>query len=44
MMRQNKLLERIQRYKPDVNEALRNKAYVYAMQKHGHQKRASGDP
>jgi len=44
MMRQYELVERIQRYKPDVNETLLNKAYVYAMQKHGHQKRASGDP
>ncbi|MCV3240100.1 RelA/SpoT family protein [Mesorhizobium sp. ZC-5] len=44
MMRQYELVERVQRYKPDVNEALLNKAYVYAMQKHGHQRRASGDP
>src|SRR5262249_18637038 len=43
MMRQYELVERVQRYKPDVNEALLNKAYVYAMQKHGHQLRASGD-
>ncbi|MEZ5810329.1 MAG: bifunctional (p)ppGpp synthetase/guanosine-3',5'-bis(diphosphate) 3'-pyrophosphohydrolase [Rhizobiaceae bacterium] len=44
MMRQYELVERVQRYKPDVNEALLNKAYVYAMQKHGDQTRASGDP
>ncbi|MDP9839183.1 guanosine-3',5'-bis(diphosphate) 3'-pyrophosphohydrolase [Neorhizobium huautlense] len=44
MMRQYELVERVQRYKPDANEALLNKAYVYAMQKHGLQKRASGDP
>ena len=44
MMRQYELVERVQRYKPDANESLLNKAYVYAMQKHGHQKRASGDP
>ncbi len=44
MMRQYELVERVQKYKPDVNEALLNKAYVYAMQKHGMQKRASGDP
>lgn len=44
MMRQYELVERVQRYKPDVNEVLLNKAYVYAMQKHGHQRRASGDP
>ncbi len=44
MMRQYELVERVQKYKPDVNEALLNKAYVYAMLKHGKQKRASGDP
>ncbi|MDQ1185595.1 guanosine-3',5'-bis(diphosphate) 3'-pyrophosphohydrolase [Agrobacterium larrymoorei] len=44
MMRQYELVERVQKYKPDVNEALLNKAYVYAMQKHGQQKRANGDP
>jgi guanosine-3',5'-bis(diphosphate) 3'-pyrophosphohydrolase len=44
MMRQYELVERVQKYKPDANEALLNKAYVYAMQKHGLQKRASGDP
>ncbi len=44
MMRQYELVERVQKYKPDANEALLNKAYVYAMQKHGQQKRASGDP
>ncbi|MDF1607731.1 bifunctional (p)ppGpp synthetase/guanosine-3',5'-bis(diphosphate) 3'-pyrophosphohydrolase [Hoeflea sp. YIM 152468] len=44
MIRQYELVERVQKYKPDVNEALLNKAYVYAMQKHGKQTRASGDP
>ncbi len=44
MMRQYELVERVQRYKPEVNEALLNKAYVYAMQKHGSQRRASGAP
>ncbi len=44
MMRQYELVERVARYKPDVDEALLNRAYVYAMQKHGLQKRASGDP
>ncbi|WP_078688692.1 MULTISPECIES: RelA/SpoT family protein [unclassified Bartonella] len=43
MMRQCELVERVRRYKPDVNADLLNKAYVYAMQKHGHQRRASGD-
>ena len=44
MMRQFELLERVQAYNPDADEALLNKAYVYAMQKHGMQRRASGDP
>ncbi|ALE04004.1 RelA/SpoT family protein [Bartonella ancashensis] len=43
MMHQYELVERIRHYKPNVNEALLKKAYVYAMQKHGRQKRASGD-
>src|SRR4030095_2804083 len=32
------------RYNPDTNEALLNRAYVYAMKAHGEQRRASGDP
>ena len=44
MMRQFELVERVLAYNPDADEALLNKAYVYAMQKHGTQKRASGDP
>ena len=44
MMRQFELLERVQRYNPAADEVLLNKAYIYAMQKHGKQKRASGDP
>ena len=44
MMRQYELVEKVQRYNPNADEALLNKAYVYAMQKHGSQKRASGDP
>src|SRR5438105_4644617 len=44
MMRQYELVERVQKYDPTANEALLNRAYVYAMQAHGHQKRASGDP
>ena len=43
-MRQYELVERVTRYNPDADEALLNKAYVYAMQKHGTQLRASGDP
>ncbi|MTI17396.1 bifunctional (p)ppGpp synthetase/guanosine-3',5'-bis(diphosphate) 3'-pyrophosphohydrolase [Rhodobacteraceae bacterium RKSG542] len=44
MMRQYELVERVTRYNPNADEALLNKAYVYAMQKHGSQTRASGDP
>ena len=44
MMRQYDLIERVRRYNPDTNEALLNRAYVYAMRAHGEQKRASGDP
>src|SRR3712207_2490254 len=44
MMRQYELVERVSAYNPQVDEDLLNRAYVYAMQKHGHQKRASGDP
>jgi len=44
MMRQYELVDRVRAYDPGVNEALLNKAYVYSMQAHGHQKRASGDP
>ncbi len=43
-MRQYELVERVTRYNPEADEALLNKAYVYAMQKHGTQMRASGDP
>ncbi len=44
MMRQYELVERVTRYKPEADENLLNKAYVYAMTKHGEQRRASGDP
>jgi guanosine-3',5'-bis(diphosphate) 3'-pyrophosphohydrolase len=44
MMRQYELVERVAAYNPQVDEELLNRAYVYAMQKHGSQKRASGDP
>ena len=44
MMRQYELVERVAAYNPQVDEDLLNRAYVYAMQKHGAQKRASGDP
>src|SRR4026207_2021303 len=44
MMRQYELVERVTRYNPNADENLLNKAYVYAMQKHGTQRRANGDP
>jgi guanosine-3',5'-bis(diphosphate) 3'-pyrophosphohydrolase len=44
MMRQYELVERVAAYNPHTDEALLNRAYVYAMRKHGSQKRASGDP
>ncbi|MBN9306420.1 MAG: bifunctional (p)ppGpp synthetase/guanosine-3',5'-bis(diphosphate) 3'-pyrophosphohydrolase [Devosia sp. 67-54] len=44
MMRQYELVEKVQAYNPHADENLLNRAYVYAMQKHGTQKRASGDP
>ena len=44
MMRQYELVELVARYNPDLDEALLNRAYVYAMRAHGTQKRASGDP
>ena len=34
----------MRRYNPKTNEALLNRAYVYAMKAHGEQRRASGDP
>ncbi len=44
MLRQYELVERVKAYAPDADEALLNRAYVYTVQKHGTQKRASGDP
>ncbi|MCB1442508.1 MAG: bifunctional (p)ppGpp synthetase/guanosine-3',5'-bis(diphosphate) 3'-pyrophosphohydrolase [Methyloceanibacter sp.] len=44
MTRQYELVERILSYQPNANEALLNRAYVYAMKAHGNQKRASGAP
>jgi GTP pyrophosphokinase len=44
MMRQTALVERVRAYDPDADEEVLNKAYVFAMQAHGPQKRASGDP
>ena len=44
MMRQYELVERVLKYDPKADEALLNRAYVYAMKAHGNQKRASGAP
>lgn len=44
MIRQMELVEKIRAYDPEADEDALNRAYVYAMQKHGSQKRASGDP
>ena len=43
-MRQYDLVEKVLSYNPRADEALLNRAYVYAMKAHGQQKRASGDP
>src|SRR5471032_3607310 len=44
LMRQTDLIERVLAYDSTADEALLNKAYVYAMTAHGKQFRASGDP
>ncbi|PKB19072.1 GTP pyrophosphokinase [Novosphingobium kunmingense] len=44
MLRQYELVERVLSYEPEADEAMLNRAYVYTVQKHGSQKRASGDP
>ncbi|MDO9443073.1 MAG: hypothetical protein Q7T73_19510, partial [Beijerinckiaceae bacterium] len=38
MMRQYDLIERVRAYNPNTNEALLNRAYVYAMKAHGDQR------
>ena len=43
-MRQFELTDRVKAYDPKADETLLDKAYVYATQMHGSQKRASGDP
>ena len=43
-LRQYELIERVRAYDPTADEALLNRAYVYAVRMHGSQKRASGDP
>ncbi|MDP9127662.1 MAG: bifunctional (p)ppGpp synthetase/guanosine-3',5'-bis(diphosphate) 3'-pyrophosphohydrolase [Pseudomonadota bacterium] len=44
LMRQYELVERVRAYDPGANEDLLNRAYVFSMQAHGTQQRASGDP
>ena len=44
MLRQFELIEAVKAYDPTADEALLNRAYVYAMKMHGSQLRASGDP
>jgi guanosine-3',5'-bis(diphosphate) 3'-pyrophosphohydrolase len=44
MMRQYELVERVRGYDPAVDEEALNRAYVFSMQVHGSQMRASGDP
>ena len=44
LMRQTELVDRVKTYDADADEALLNRAYVYAMKAHGQQFRASGDP
>ncbi|MBU4436118.1 MAG: HD domain-containing protein, partial [Alphaproteobacteria bacterium] len=44
ILRQYELIERVLAYDPTADEALLNRAYVYAMRMHGSQTRASGDP
>lgn len=44
MIRQFELVEIVKAYDPNVDEAILNRAYVFAMKAHGSQTRASGDP
>jgi GTP diphosphokinase / guanosine-3',5'-bis(diphosphate) 3'-diphosphatase len=44
VLRQYELVDRIRAYDPDVDEDQINRAYIFAMQRHGSQLRASGDP
>lgn len=44
MLRQYELVDLVKSYDPDVDEDALNRAYVFAMKKHGAQLRASGDP
>lgn len=44
ILRQYELIDRVRGYDPDLDEDALNRAYVFAMQRHGSQLRASGDP
>jgi GTP diphosphokinase / guanosine-3',5'-bis(diphosphate) 3'-diphosphatase len=44
MIRQFELVERVRSYDPNADEDAINRAYVFSVQSHGSQKRASGDP
>ena len=44
VLRQYELVDRVLSYDPHANEAMLNRAYVFSLQAHGSQKRASGDP
>jgi GTP pyrophosphokinase len=44
LMRQTELVDRVRSYDPGADESVLNRAYVFAMQAHGPQRRASGDP
>lgn len=44
MLRQYELVDLVKSYDPDADEDALNRAYVYAMKKHGSQLRTSGDP
>jgi len=44
MIRQFELVERVKSYDPNADEDAINRAYVFSVQAHGSQKRASGDP
>ena len=43
-LRQNELVDLVKAYQPDAEEGELNKAYVFAVMKHGQQLRHSGDP
>ena len=44
MLRQYELVDLVKSYDPNADEDALNRAYVFAMKKHGGQLRASGDP